>query len=147
MYQIEVCSADKLDLPTLTWTPTFTNLAGGTLNSARYVQIGKTVFFRIQYTLAGTNVSGSVSFTPPVPLSSVYSTTTSSDEIGLASFRDTSAALVTKGGVFVTSTTSLTIGIWGVSGSNITRILTSASAPFTWASGDIIFVSGTYEAA
>src|SRR5262249_19012047 len=42
------------------WVPTFTNLTGGNLNYADYLQIGKTVFFKIKYTLTGANISGSV---------------------------------------------------------------------------------------
>jgi hypothetical protein len=36
-----------------TWSPTLTNISGGTTNLAKYIQIGKTVHFKFEYTFAG----------------------------------------------------------------------------------------------
>src|ERR1044072_8033675 len=50
------------------WTTTFTNLSGGTLNYAVYQQIHKTVFFQLKYTLGGAGISGRPNFTVPVTM-------------------------------------------------------------------------------
>ena len=43
-------AAGKLGAAWQSWTPTFTNMSGGTLNYAKYHQIGKTIHFRLKYT-------------------------------------------------------------------------------------------------
>lgn len=127
-----------------TWTPTFTNISGGTLNYSKYIQIGKTVFFRLKYTLAGAGVSSSATFTLPVTASSDYSGT-ADPYFGHAHFRDDSASLTYLGYARVSSsTTAILASMTGASG-QLQGL--SSGVPFTWANLDSISVVGTYEAA
>lgn len=121
------------------WTPTFTNLSGGTLNYAKTKQVGKFVFCEFKYTLTGANISGAVSFTLPVSEHADYTSTFDMFNSSV-SLLDSGSA-VRPGGIF-----------WNASGS--ARILylssspaysaLSSSAPHTWASGDVIMVAFYY---
>lgn len=124
------------------WSPTLVNLSGGTLNYAKYMQIGKTVHFRFKYTLAGAGVAGEVSITPPVAFHTDY-TQTAAEPLGYGSLRD--AGTNTFNGMPLWGTGGvILIRTW--SSSNTATAL-SSTVPFTWVSGDQIFVAGTYEAA
>lgn len=125
-----------------TWSPTLVNLSGGTLNYAKYIQVGKKVEFRFKYTLAGAGVAGEVSITPPVSFHADY-TQTAAEPLGYATLRDAGTntfngmALWGTGGVILIRT-------WSTSN---TASALSSTVPYTWANGDQIFVSGSYEAA
>ncbi|WP_157929178.1 hypothetical protein [Mycobacteroides abscessus] len=128
------------------WTPTFTNLSGGTLNYANYQQIGKTVNYRLRYTLAGAGVGTAPTFTLPVAANSDYSSA-DYQSYGEALYRDTSVAATFKGIVRVSSST---VGIFGQITNSSNNILVgsiNASSPIPFASGDVISIYGTYEAA
>lgn len=127
-----------------TWVPVFTNLSGGTLNYALYTQIGKTVHFRLQYTLASAGVAGAVSFTSPTTISSSYGTAPFS-ALGIASFGDSGTAQYEGWAIFA-STTSIQVR----SESNATNgqaVAISSTSPFTWGSTDVLYAQGAYEAA
>lgn len=124
-----------------TWVPTFTNLSGGTLNYARYCRIGKTIQFRLRYTLGGAGVAGLIGFTLPVNFNADYSV--ASDTINaFGQIRDAST-----GDVFIPWV------IWGSSsradvyfanaGANLQS--TSSTAPFIFAVNDVIMIIGEYE--
>ncbi len=125
------------------YTPTlggFT-LGDGTV-TGKYLQVQKTVIFRAKFTFGSTSAAASAYPTLTLPV-----TAASSDEFqGLtAGFRDTSPgvsylAIATAGG----STSTVRLGIPGSSG-QLTAPTTTT--PFTWASGDSLFVAGTYECA
>lgn len=129
------------------WTPTFTNLSGGTLNHARYTQVGKTVHFSLKYTLSGANVSGALYITPPV---TAHSTMVGAD-IRTANinglFLSSGNVNINAAGWFDTASNMIIRPI-GINGS-FTSIVTNVSStnPFTWKSGDTISIAGTYEAA
>ena len=124
-----------------TWAPTLTNLSGGTINYAKYIQIGKTVFLRFKYTLAGAGVSGAPRFTLPVSASSNYA----AGDYGLV------AGLLfdATGNAFFPIANFASAGAMDIAhvnaNSNVSAI--SSTAPFTWATGDHILVSVVYEAA
>lgn len=128
-----------------TWTPTFVNLSGGTLNFSKYTQIGKTIHYRIKYTLAGAGVAGAVTFTLPVNAHADYS---NANEImdATGSVFDANGALHN---IIVrwASASTFSILVDNVSGSYGQSSNLSSTVPFTWASGDFITVNGTYEAA
>jgi hypothetical protein len=127
------------------WTPTFTNLSGGTLNYAKYTQIGKTVHFRFKYTLGGAGVSGSVTFSLPVNLNADYNST--ADYIhGTASLFDFGTASYI-GVIRWASSSTLTIRALNAALSYAAGGDLSSSVPHTWANTDVIQVTGTYEAA
>lgn len=127
-----------------TWSPNLTNLAGGTQTIAKYVQIGKTVFFNFEYTLGGAGVSGSVSFSLPVA-----ATLSSTLELlnGRTHLVDTGTQAYV-GVVRFASSTTATIFVEAAGGTyTTTSTVLSSTVPHTWANTDVIFVTGIYEAA
>lgn len=123
------------------WTPTWANLTiGNATVNCKYMQIGKTVKFRVDVTLGNTSsVSTAPTFTLPV-----------------TSVTSPSAFMVIGWGAYVqgsgakdamcrwTTTTTSTLSWWDVNNDlgNVT-----STTPFTWASGDRIYLQGFYEAA
>lgn len=124
-----------------TWSPTLTNLTGGTQTYAKYLQVGKTVYCRFKYTLAGAGVGGAVSFTLPVTASADYATS--------GEFFMGNVALIDAGVNFyaglVLWNTSTSVKIRRQSGTTIDDV--SSTVPFTWGSGDFIQAHFMYEAA
>ncbi len=125
------------------WTPTYTNVTNVTTQYAKYIKVGKTVKFRIQFNLTGTSaVSGVIGFSLPVAANSELSDAND--------FPDTTGQLVDATGfrwnpaVAFGSTSRLDIFYWN-SSAQIAN--TSSTAPFTWANNDLIAISGSYEAA
>jgi hypothetical protein len=128
------------------WTPSFTNftLGNGTVDYARYTQIGKTVLFELSVTLGSTSsVSGAFTFTAPVAVSATYSTL-SITPIGDATLRSSTSS---TGVPTVGPSNTIIVRAYSVSGSNINHVSTSATVPFTWATGHAFIVSGAYQAA
>ena len=116
------------------YTPTLGNwtLGNGTW-SAAYIQAGKLIHFRANLTVGSTtSISGSPTITLPVTAIAARA----------ASFPggayDLSATTNYELGAFHTTTT--------VSFRSAGAAL-SSTVPFTWATGDEVYVSGTYEAA
>ncbi len=128
-----------------TWTPTLVNLSGGTLNYAKYIQIGKTVFFRLKYTLGGAGVAGNVTFSTPTTINADM---VASGEIiqGSVQFQDTGTASF-FGSLRWSSSTTINILTHITTGTYPQSINLSSTVPHTWASTDIISCSGSYEAA
>lgn len=125
------------------WAPTLTNLSGGTITFAKYVQQGKTVFFRFLYTLAGANVSGSVRVTLPV---AATVSTSASVVAGVIYLTDTGAA--TYGGLMeIFNANTVTILVSNTSSTYEGFSVLSSTVPFSWGNTDTIYISGTYEAA
>lgn len=125
------------------YTPTTTGLTltGGTLK-ANYIQLGKTVTFKVSFLLgSGSAVTGSPTFTLPVPATSFYAV--NSGMIGLSNFVNTGSADY-LGSVRLNSTTACGVLIIGSSGLSTA---VSSSAPFSFTSGSLIVLQATYEAA
>lgn len=127
-----------------TWTPTFVNLSGGTLTVSKYIQIGKTVFYAWVYTLTGTNVSGSVTFTLPVTAGSTYATNLLT--IGNVNYIDQGSSRY-LGVVWIDSSTTGRLYVGQSGGTYLVENQISATVPFTFDSTDTILASGFYEAA
>lgn len=125
------------------WTPTFTNVSGGTLNFAKYMKVGKVVNFRLYYTLAGAGVAGAVTVSLPVTMVSGQDAT---HPIGIASLLD-AGVFIYHGVVLAASTTTAGIRVTNASATYSTYTQLSSTIPFTWGAGDGILISGTYEAA
>ena len=126
------------------WTTTLSNaaLGNGTIVST-YKQVGKTVFFKLLWTLGSTSsVSGFVSFTLPVTAASTAMDNANSI-IGTVSMRDNSPSALNIGAVRYTSTTSASI----LRNTGDTYAAISATTPFTWATSDVLWCQGSYEAA
>lgn len=127
------------------WTPTWTNLTvgNGTVD-ASYIQIGKTVFYKLALVFGSTSsISGNPSFSLPVTSVAVEN---AGIEIGSGYLRDSNGSVV-FGSVLHGSTTTGQVTYHAVSGSLVIRGGVSSSAPFTWASNDGILIQGQYEAA
>lgn len=129
------------------WTPTFTNLTvgSGTLE-AKYIQIGKTVFYRMAFVLGPGSVIGT---TPTLTLPVAAATqlgSTNNHPIGSANLYDNGTNNIP--GVVVRTSTTVCIIRFIASGSGITmQSNITATQPFVWAAGDELSVWGTYEAA
>lgn len=126
------------------YVPTFTNLSGGTLNFAKYIQIGKLTVVRFKYTLAGAGVAGEVSMTLPVTANADYAG-------GIDGKRMlSSVSLIDNGinywtGVIMTNSVTV-VNVRYLSSTN-TAVALSSTAPFTWGTGDFIQGEFSYEAA
>lgn len=124
-----------------TWSPTFGNFTVGNATvTARYVQIGKTVHYRLAVTLGNTSAMGTNPyFTLPVTAVSMGAT----EPMGVASLRDEGTADY-QANVRVNSTT--TAGLFSLGASSVHTAI-SSTAPFTWTTNDKFYAQGTYEAA
>jgi len=122
-----------------TFTPTLGGwtLGNGTL-TGKYVRIGKTVHYRIEYTVGSTDtIAGTPTWAMPV---NGAVGVTSRTPCGVATLHDTSATAYRH---YVAGyTVANVILVFNPDGS-----LTTATAPWTWATGDHISITGTYEAA
>lgn len=128
-----------------TWTPTLTNLSGGTQTYAKYIQIGKTIHFRFKYTLAGAGVGGLVGFTVPVATASGMGTDDGEVINANVHLKDTGTALY-KGAIAFGAATRLDVFALNATGTYLSFASTSSTVPHTWAATDIIIVDGSYEA-
>jgi hypothetical protein len=128
-----------------TWVPSFTNLTvgNGTLN-AYYMQVGKTVFVSLNFTLGSTSAMGtSPTYTLPVTAAARYS---SGQELGPIFIEDTG----TTAYIANTRTASTTVANMEVETAGGTYVSVggiSSTVPMTWATTDRFSFSFVYEAA
>lgn len=134
------------------WTPTFAGFTQGNGTVvAKYLRIGKTIFYRILFTAGSTSsFSSAMTFSLPVAINSDY--TAGVSEIGRALFVDGAAGGTrTVGGVYVASAGSSLAGmvVDRVADYTTSVIVTGAGGgvPWTWANTDTFSCSGIYEAA
>lgn len=131
------------------WTPSWTNLTtgNGTLNYAKFVQIGKTVHFRLKFTLGSTSsIGGSVSFSAPVELNADYAIASNDAIESTGSLIDTGTANYECTLKWATSTT-IAIRALNAGATHLIHVTLSSTVPHTWANTDVISIAGTYEAA
>jgi len=127
------------------FTPTLTNLTlgNGTLTGS-YIQIGKTVFGRISFTLGSTSAVGTTpTFSLPVTAKSGYS---AAESYGTAQILHTGNYI---NPAITVSASTTTVQVWALnaSGTYATYAQITASVPFTWGAADAIYVYLQYEAA
>ena len=125
------------------WTPTLTNLSGGTLNYARYCVIGKFCSFIFKYTLGGAGVGS----TPIISLPLTAAASMEDQNIGNARFDDVGTR-ANPGSVMIESTLGtfyLVAHNTAATYSYLTPI--SGTIPHTWANTDRIRAQGIYEIA
>lgn len=129
------------------WAVTFANLTiGNATVVAKYIQIGKTVHFRLSVVIGSTTTIGSVpQFTLPVT-AAAYGASVGEMPFGYAEYLDAGVASY-MGTLVYASTTAATYSRYVVSGSSISKLGLSSTAPFTFGVGDEINATGTYEAA
>lgn len=133
----------------LVWTPSFTNLTigNGSLN-CRYSQIGKTVDFTMIITLGSTSSVGSnACFSLPVNNNPTTYNTNILNVIGhgWGNPAGTNCAILAA----IDSTSGVNnaqLLAQNASGTYLTVVGFSSSVPGTWANGNAIFITGTYEA-
>ena len=125
-----------------TWTPSYTNLTvGNGTVIARYIQFGKFVDFIFEFTLGSTSSIG----TGPVISLPVAGATIVSSWNGTARFLDNGvtnyigALNISSSGI--RPQTVVVTGTYADAQGGIT-----ATAPFTWTTGDVLSIGGTYEA-
>lgn len=138
-------TAGELGGAWLTWTPTLTNMSGGTITYAKYTRIGKTIHFKFKYTLAGAGISGEPTFSLPAATTTDYAV---GDVIeGRGSFTNVGIDRNTASILWL-STTTVSIRPEGT-GSSYGSIFQAGSStvPFTFGASDTLVATGTYEAA
>lgn len=124
------------------WTPTLTNLSGGTLNYAKYIKIGKIVHFRFKYTLAGAGVAEGVSVSLPVePAVTVGGYIGICEMFNYDGYRYIGRAFQND------TVSSVNIHAFRSDATYLSAVDLSSTIPFTWAADDYIEIRGTYEAA
>lgn len=124
------------------WTPTVTNLSGGT-TFAKYAKIGRIVHFRFRYVLAGAGVGTNPQFTLPFAPSADY--TGQDPPIGQSFLIDNTTASY-PGPVVFSSGSTADIRVTNAAGTYAAMNTITATIPFTWAVNDALWATGTYEA-
>lgn len=134
------------------YTPTLVNITIGTggsvANTARYIQIGKTVYARGTIILgsSGASVGTGTTFTLPVTASSAI-TIIGVEPIGQVIMADSGTAQYT-GVVYMNSSTVASFQPMNASATNTTTTAgVTATSPFAWGAGDFFTWSIIYEAA
>jgi hypothetical protein len=129
------------------YTPTATNITLGNGSiTAIYSRVGKTVNVRIRFTLGSTSAMGSFpNFTLPFTASSEFLNSTST--VGNSYYLDTSASIQVFGRARTNPGSECDPVIDTVSGTQIRIGYVTSTNPFTWATGDIMALQLTYEAA
>lgn len=125
---------------TPTWTGATTNpvLNNGTL-AGSYLRFGKTVHYRIELTVGSTTAVGSGTWLFTLP---VAPTAPAEAVVGSGAAFDTSAAARTTLVARHSSTPGTISFVRGDTGAQVTN-----AAPYAWATGDRISVTGFYEVA
>lgn len=126
------------------YTTTWSGTLGNGSKASAYTQIGKTVHFRIALTWGTTTTHPAAfqTFTVPVAPAASYGTY---HAIGAASCLDT--GINVWSGQCYLNTGSIIEVTAGVSQTNTTAGHITNLVPMTWANGDTITITGTYEAA
>lgn len=134
---------DDLTAAWTTWVPTLTNLTlGNGAVTARYHKVGKTLNYRFKFVLGSTSAVGTTPrFTLPFAVHASYAV--NEDVLGWGMLLDTGTTNRAGLAEFFSST-ALTIRLTSSTGSfgDIT-----ATAPWTWGTGDALSISGTIELA
>jgi hypothetical protein len=129
-----------------TYTPTYTNftLGNGTVNWAKYEQVGRTVTVKFKVTLGSTSVMGSA---PTISLPATAVDT--SGAVGTGLCFDASAGNIwpTTAVMISTSTVGTYVGL--ASGTFLAYSVVSNTQPFgvAWTTSDYWLMQFTYEAA
>ena len=144
-------TASGLGAAWASWTPTLTaafgswTLGNGTLD-CKYIQIGKTVHYRFSFTFGSTSAMPIVQPRFSLPVTAATYGGASGTPIGLVHIEDSGTGNFV-GMVEMFSTTVAIPFYQALSGTNISVGNISTTAPMTWATGDQLNCSGTYEAA
>lgn len=138
-------SAGGIGAALASWTPTWTNLVvSSSTVTAKFVEIGKLVFYHVTVVLAGGNApTGPVSFTLPVT-SITYQGTTTLPVIGDAKFFITFSY---RGSVVWASTTTARFIVDNTASTYSMDANISATIPAAFTNGSELHAQGWFEAA
>ena len=137
-------------IPFTTWTaftPTWNNLTvGNASQEARYTQVGKNVYFWVKLELGSTS---SVSTEPRMNFPIQASSTAAGQCAQLQyNFLDAGVAqYFAIGAGLVNSQTTFRLHIFNAGSTYVNSTQITSTVPFTWGSGDIIHIFGSYEVA
>jgi hypothetical protein len=130
------------------YTPTIGG-AGWALGNATvtglYCQIGKTVHFAIRVVFGSTSTYGAGRPTLSLPVTAT-SAAGNFDFVTNVAYFDNSATVRYQGTADF-STTNVDLFVWSASGTYVSSLGVTSAVPMTWGTSDVIYVSGTYEAA
>lgn len=141
---------DTLEAAWTSFSPTWTALTvGNGVVTARYIQMGKTVVYKISLVWGSTtSASGSIRATLPVT-GRTLAGSSGVEPIGTFLGYDTSVGALLTGLTILDSTTAMRFYTQTTAafGNNISRIDITNTSPATWATGDEFHANGRYEAA
>jgi hypothetical protein len=123
--------------PTWITDGTAPSLGNGTLTGS-YMEIADRVFFEVTLTIGSTTTMGTGNFFFTFPVTPGNPAVGATRPIGMACCYDTSA-----GTRFFRTCGIWTTGTWIMHSEGGTRV--SATSPMTWANGDVMAMTGTYQ--
>ncbi len=131
------------------YTPTFTNLTvGNGILTGDYQQIGKTVRFRIRLIFGTTtSIAGNVDVSVPVTGASHGASATTFQAIATGTILDASTGAVYPVSAGLVSTTVMRVLPVNAASTYANWVSMTSTIPFTWATSDELFLTGSYEAA
>jgi hypothetical protein len=126
-----------------TWAPTLSSgwLNGNGTYDAKYCKIGKIVHWRVTFTVGSTTTKGT-----GMVISLPVTAAATNSPMGAVGFLTTGSTRYIASVLF-NNTTTVSIGTTVASATYATWNTMTATTPFTWATGDIVILAGTYEAA
>lgn len=125
------------------WTPTLTNMTQGNGTVvARYMRIGRMITYKFQFTLGNTSSMG----TDPVFSVPVVAAAQGELDMNVTRITDNSPFTRYFGWSVGATTSTIQLGLADNIVGTFSRVSITSTNPMTWASGDFVFVSGTYEA-
>lgn len=141
--------AAQLTIPYSSYTPTWgaTGVApalGNGVSQGRYVQVGKLVHFMMDFNPGSTSTFGTGNYTFSLPVTA--SVAMQGAPLGSIYAEDLSASAFSMAFPILASSTTFNmqyVATWPTG----VQALYGQTAPWTWATGDTIWVCGTYEAA
>lgn len=136
--------------PWTAYTPAWTSsgtapaLGNGTITGA-YIQTGKRIEFRIVLTMGSTTTFGTGTYDLSLPAFTA-SAGMGRASVGGTAFDSSATSTYPIVGLILASATTATLRAWPTTAGNALAAITP-TVPFTFATSDVITISGTYEAA
>jgi len=126
------------------YTPAFVGLTvGNGALTGKWYRSGRLITFKVRLAFGtSTTITAAVSASLPT----AYADGTEVESFSGLMF-DSSVNLRFQAMTFALTTTTFGIRALALSGGHLAQVDLSATVPFTWATGDALTVSGTYEAA
>jgi hypothetical protein len=132
--------------PWQSFSPTWTGLTAGNGTTVyKYIQIGKTVHFHIEFTLGTTSSVGATSTIVNLPVTAV--TYPQFTAIGIVTLLTAAAGTIYWGKIAWNTSTQIRFVTDTVSGTTLRGADVTSTNPFTFVTGSILIAHGSYEAA